>query len=149
MRIYLEFLEHAGHHTLFDIPDFDDDKYSPVIDYSLGCTPQDVDRLCSNEVVHGIDLSQINNFLHKKWLSIARLGHPKDQLSVCMAEISSTWLMNATIDSKFHIQFGPPTVKALCKHEVILTFDVENIAFFHTDDFEWYVNLSHRGGYSD
>lgn len=136
MNSYLDFLEHAGHHTLFDIPDFDDDKYSPVIDYSLSCTPQDVDRLCSAEVVHGIDLSQINNFMHKKWLSVARLGRPKDQLSACLAEISSSWLMNSAVDSKFHIQFGPPKVLALCKHEVILTFDVEKIAFFHSDDYE-------------
>jgi hypothetical protein len=130
MRSYLDFLEHAGHHVLFDLPDFDDDKYSPTIDYSVSSTLEDVERLCSNELVHGIDPGDLNNFLHKTWLSLARLGHPKDQLSISLAEISSAWLLNASIDTKFHIQFGPPKVRALCGNEVILTFDLEKIAFF-------------------
>jgi len=136
MRSYLEFLERAGHHTLFDLSDFDDDAYSPVIDYSLSCTPQDVDRLCTAEVVHGVDLSQINNFLHKKWLGIATLGQTNDKLSACLAEISSLWLLSSTIESRFHIKFGAPKVQALCGNEVILTFDVEKIAFFHTENFD-------------
>lgn len=119
--------------------DFDDDKYSPTIDYSVSTTLEDVEQFCSNEVVHGIDLGDINNFLHKKWLSLARLGHPADALSICLAEISSAWLLNASIDTKFHIQFGPPKVRALCKNEVILTFDLEKIAFFNGESFDRYA----------
>lgn len=134
MRQYLQFLENGGSHTLFDIPDFDDDKYSPTIDYSLSSTLADVEQHCTDQIVCGVDLEQVNSFLHKKWLSVARLGHPADKLSICLAEISSKWVMGASIDAKFHIQFGAPKVRALCKDEVILTYTIDSIAFFKTDD---------------
>lgn len=131
MQSYLDFLEHAGHHVLFDLPDFDDDKYSPTIDYSVSTTLKEVEQLCGDELVHGRDLCEINDFLYKQWLSVARsIDSPKDMVSLCLAEMSSRWLHNAVTEHQFHIRFGAPKVRALCSREAIITFKVEKIAFF-------------------
>ncbi|KAJ7210092.1 hypothetical protein GGX14DRAFT_451427 [Mycena pura] len=131
---YLHFLRSAGNHVLFDLPDFDDNKFSPNIDYSLVSTALEVDEFCC-DTVHDTSLSDINKYLYDKWLIAATLGRPRDVLSICLAEISSTWLMNTSIDTHFHIRFGAPHTKALCSNEVLLHFTIEDIAFFGSSDF--------------
>ncbi|KAJ7738254.1 hypothetical protein DFH07DRAFT_1064579 [Mycena maculata] len=130
---YLRFLRSAGNHVLFNLPDFDDDKFSPKIDYSLVSKALEVEEFCC-DAVHDTSLSDINKILYDKWLMAAALGRPRDLLSICLAEISSTWL-NTSIDTHFHIRFGAPQIKALCSHEVLLYFSVEDIAFFESSDF--------------
>ncbi|KAJ7263473.1 hypothetical protein C8J57DRAFT_1629561 [Mycena rebaudengoi] len=131
---YLRFLRSAGNHVLFNLPDFDDDKFSPKIDYSLVSKALEVEEFCC-DVVHDTNLGDINKYLYDKWMMAAALGRPRDILSVSLAEISSTWLMHTTVDTHFHIRFGVPQIKALCSHEVLLYFTVEDIAFFGSSDF--------------
>ncbi|KAJ6541182.1 hypothetical protein DFH09DRAFT_1174690 [Mycena vulgaris] len=131
---YLRFLRSAGNHVLFNLPDFDDDKFSPKIDYSLVSKALEVEEFCC-DAVHDTSISDINKYMYDKWLMAAALGRPRDVLSICLAEISSTWMMNTSIDTHFHIRFGAPQIKALCSNEVLLYFTVEDIAFFATSDF--------------
>ncbi|PSS11038.1 hypothetical protein PHLCEN_2v3334 [Hermanssonia centrifuga] len=135
MRRYLEFLQHAGNHVLFDLPDFDDDKFKAKIDYSLHREPINLDDLCDGVTVFSADIKDMNEYLESQWMKAASLGRPQDCLSIALAEISSSWLMNAVIDNHFHVRFGAPKVRALCSHEVILYFDIQDIAFFRNSDF--------------
>ncbi|KAF7354146.1 hypothetical protein MVEN_01102100 [Mycena venus] len=139
---YLHFLRNAGNHVLFNLPDFDDDKFSPKIDYSLVSKALEVEEFCC-DTVHDTNLSEINKYMYEKWLMAAALGRPRDVLSVCLAEISSTWVMNTSIDTHFHIRFGAPQVKALCSHEVLLYFTLEDIAFFGSSDFSQPLDIYH------
>ncbi|KAJ7611201.1 hypothetical protein FB45DRAFT_1037536 [Roridomyces roridus] len=135
MPEYLQFLRSAGNHVLFNLPDFDDDMFSPNINYSLISRALEVEEFCC-DVVHGTSLGEINRYLYGKWLAGAAMGRPKDVLSVCLAEINSTWLPSSSIDStQFHISFGAPQIKALCSHEVLLYFNIDHIAFFEGSDF--------------
>ncbi|KAJ7651380.1 hypothetical protein FB45DRAFT_820896 [Roridomyces roridus] len=135
MPEYLQFLRSAGNHVLFNLPDFDDDMFSPKINYSLISRALEVEEFCC-DVVHGTSLGEINRYLYGKWLAGAALGRPKDVLSVCLAEINSSWLPSSSIDStQFHISFGAPQIKALCSHEVLLYFNIDHIAFFEGSDF--------------
>lgn len=135
---YLEFLVHAGNHVLFDLPDFDDDKYQAKIDYATyQDTSIDLMTLCDGITVHDIDIKDINDSLYFRWQNAARKAErPNDFLTLCLAELSSAWLMNSSIDRHFFIRFGVPKIRALCSCEVILTFDIRNIAFFETSDLE-------------
>ncbi|KAK7694300.1 hypothetical protein QCA50_001482 [Cerrena zonata] len=135
---YLEFLVHAGNHVLFDLPDFDDDKYQAKIDYATYQDNSiDLKALCHGITVHDIDIKEVNDSLYFRWQNAARKAErPTDFLSLCLAELSSAWLMNSVIDRHFFIRFGVPEVRALCGREVILTFDIRNIAFFKTSDLE-------------
>ncbi|KAJ7710708.1 hypothetical protein B0H17DRAFT_1223880 [Mycena rosella] len=131
---YLRFLRSAGNHVLFNLPDFDDDKFSPNIDYSLISKALEVEEFCC-DAVHDTSLDDINKYLYDKWMMAAALGRPRDVLSICLAEISSAWLMHTSIDTYFHIRFGVPQIKALCSDEVLLYFTVDDIAFFGSSDF--------------
>lgn len=135
---YLEFLRHAGNHVLFDLPDFDDDKYKPKIDYSQHRETFDLDALCGGIQLKSFGLEEINEFLYKKWAMAKRLAldPTEDALSVCLAELDSRWMSNPTVDDHFFIQFKAPRVKALCSQEVILYFEVGNVWFFDGEDFE-------------
>ncbi|KAJ7246223.1 hypothetical protein C8J57DRAFT_1678479 [Mycena rebaudengoi] len=121
---YLRFLRSAGNHVLFNLPDFDDDKFSPKIDYSLVSKALEVEEFCC-DTVHDTNLGDINKYLYDKWMMAAALGRPH----------GNTWLMHASVDTHFHIRFGVPQIKALCSHEVLLYFTVEDIAFFGSSDF--------------
>lgn len=137
---YLNFLHGAGHHTLFDLPDFDNDKYSPHIDYSLASTAFDDEELCADISIFGTSVTTINEHLQSRWLHYTSLAGglngppPADRLSTCLAEIKSTWLSYAP-ETHFHIKFAPPKVRALCKHEVVLYFTLDELSFYDSDDF--------------
>lgn len=143
---YLDFLRHAGNHVLFDLPDFDDDKYRPRIDYSQHRDALDIDRLCGGVTVKSYDLAEINEHLQKQWAAHKRLAltsvggvGERDALRVCLAEISSQWLPNPSVDDQFYVQFGTPHVKALCSQEVIVFFEISDIWFFDGEDFATWV----------
>jgi hypothetical protein len=116
-----------------NIPDFDDDAYSPVIDYSL--TTRAIEEDLSTDItVHGTSVSAINTHLRSAWLKVASLGElPGDKLSVCLAEIKTQWLQGT--ESHYHIRFGPPTIKALCDQEVIVYYNIEELTVYESADF--------------
>ncbi|KAF8214864.1 hypothetical protein K438DRAFT_2008968 [Mycena galopus ATCC 62051] len=134
LRKYLTFLQNAGHHVRFDLPDFDDATYKPNIDYSLA-TRAFVDAdLCAGVDVHGIAEWKINEFLRQTWLDIDfKMGALTDKVSGCLSQIESNWIPH--LDQHFRIEFAPPRVRALCKHEVVLYFTAANVFFFESQDF--------------
>lgn len=146
---YLELLRHAGHHVLFDLPDFDNDQYSPLIDYSLAATIKEIEEYCTEVDLHGIHVSTINDHLRKSWLNAVALARgisgaiPADPLTTCLTEIQSIRLPD--VQSHFHIRFSPPTVHALCRHEAVLVFNFDEIIFYNSPDF----SLSPIGTYQD
>lgn len=129
MHKYLEFLQNAGFHTLYDLPDFEN-KLKAKIDHSLHYRPIDLEVLCAGVSVYGTNIQELAGSLHRKWLNVASIGLPEDPLSICLAELDSAWLGNAEIEHQFYARFGPPRITALCGSEVILYFDVQDIAFF-------------------
>ncbi|KAF8183035.1 hypothetical protein K438DRAFT_1600129 [Mycena galopus ATCC 62051] len=139
LKRYLTFLQNAGHHVRFDLPDFDDDKYKPHIDYSLATRALEREELCASVTVHGINEFKINDFLRETWLNVVSKTQgffgepPSDKLSGCLTEIQSTWLTN--IDQHFNIKFAPPRVKAVCNHEVVLYFTAAEVYFYESQDF--------------
>lgn len=129
MHKYLEFLQSAGYHNLFDLPDFEG-KFKAKIDYALQERPADLEVLSAGVSVQGTNLQEVNAFLNRQWLNAASSERPEDPLSLCLVELNSAWLTNAGTESNFHIRFGPPKITALCQDELILCFDIEDIAFF-------------------
>ncbi|KAF8125900.1 hypothetical protein K438DRAFT_2001766 [Mycena galopus ATCC 62051] len=134
LRKYLTVLQNAGHHVRFDLPDFDDATYKPNIDYSLA-TRAFVDAdLCAGVDVHGIAEWKINEFLRQTWLDIDfKMGALTDKVSGCLSQIESNWIPH--LDQHFRIEFGPPRIRALCKHEVVLYFTAANVFFYESQDF--------------
>lgn len=106
---YLEHLGAAGQNCLLNLPDFDDDMYTPTIEYSLTTKAIEAD-LSADVFVHGTSVSAINDQLRNAWLKVASLSSPpSDKLSVCLAEIKTQWLHETT--GHYHVRFAPPTVR--------------------------------------
>ncbi|KAJ6457917.1 hypothetical protein C8R45DRAFT_560881 [Mycena sanguinolenta] len=139
LRKYLVFLQSAGHHVRYDLPDFNDVKYRSHINYSLVTGVLERQELCAGVTVHGITEFKINEFLRETWLDVISRtqgfygGRPTDMLSSCLTEIQSNWIGN--LDHHFHIRFGPPHVRALCTREVVLSFVAPNVHFYDSVDF--------------
>ncbi|CCL98532.1 uncharacterized protein FIBRA_00531 [Fibroporia radiculosa] len=135
MSHYLSFLQQAGNHVLFSIPDFDDNRYRLNIDYSLiGSTTLEARE------VHGINVDKINSYLASVWLKSALLlsnqsGVTEDWKSIILAEYRSLWSLHGDVDSHFHARLGAPEVIAICSREVILCFLLEEVLFYESDDF--------------
>ena len=131
---YLQFLRCAGHHVLFSLPDFDDDGERHLIDFS-----QIAHVLLNIQEVHGVSIEQINRYLSNSWLKAAMLagaqnGQPIDRPAISLAEYRSTWVLHDG-GIHFHLKFGAPQVVALCNDEIIMTFVVDEVLFYDTEDF--------------
>lgn len=133
---YLQLLQNAGHHVLFSLPDFDDDRLQVSIDFSTqGQT------LLELEEVYGVSVEKINAFLSSSWLKSAMLVSGKktaDRPALSLAEYRSTWVLNDS-SAHFHVRLGAPRIKAVCNQEVILFFSVDEVQFYDTTDFDAYV----------
>lgn len=129
---YLRFLSNAGHHVLFSLPDFDDDKLSVTIDFS---TMTRASALI--EEVRGVSLEKINAFLSTAWLNAAMLAsveHTMKDIKTCLAEYRSMTSVHGS-DIHFHVKLGAPRIKALCEQEVILYFTIDELIIYESDDF--------------
>jgi hypothetical protein len=90
--------------------------------------------LSADVTVRGMSVSAINAHLRDTWLNVAALSElPSDKLSMCMAEIKTQWLPD--MESHYHIRFGPPTIKALCEHEVVMYYNIEELKVYESADF--------------
>ncbi|OBZ68799.1 hypothetical protein A0H81_11368 [Grifola frondosa] len=132
---YLEFLHGAGHHVLFSLPDFDDDRFRLNIDFSLMRKPH-----VTTDNISGISLDRINSYLSFVWLKSAMLAHNAsakvvDWRSTCLAEYSSINSIHGDSEIHFQLKLGPPRIEALCSREVIMYFRVREASFFHGVDF--------------
>ncbi|KAJ3540782.1 hypothetical protein NM688_g6177 [Phlebia brevispora] len=143
---YLMFLQQGGLNILYDVPHNDDVQ----IDYTL-----QAEMLGKMEVagktkwftglkVHSVDVQKINEYLLWVWQGAVRRGRPSDLLSVCIAEMSSNWVTKRAISEHFFVRFGPPEVKALCPHEAIVSFNVEDVAWFDSTVFTVPKNVYHN-----
>jgi hypothetical protein len=146
LRKYLEYLRHAGHHVLFSLPDFDDDRMDVLIDYSL---ESHTIRNMENEIdeVFGVSVEEINRYLSSKWLkSIMDAAEGGDRKSTCLAEYRSTWTSVADHSNlQFHVKFGAPRVKILCKREAILYFKIDELLVYEGHNF----NVTPKYSYQD
>ena len=138
MAKYLEFLRRAGNHVLFDLPDFDDDKYTNRIDYSVHKDALALEKFCQGVTVKSIDVSDINAQLAKKWATAQRfaLVGAEDPLVTSLAVFTSQWLQDSNGDAHYFVEFSKPHVKALCGHEVILHLDISRVWLFDWPDFK-------------
>ncbi|KAF8884777.1 hypothetical protein BD779DRAFT_1442896 [Infundibulicybe gibba] len=136
MRRYLDYLHHAGHHVLFSLPDFDDDRLDMIIDYSL---ESHVNRTLDTEIheVFGVSVEEINRSLSSKWLkAIMDAADGADRNSICLAEYRSTWTtIGERSDVQFHIKFGAPRVRVLCEREAVLYFKIDELLVYEGHDF--------------
>ncbi|KAK7042564.1 hypothetical protein R3P38DRAFT_320807 [Favolaschia claudopus] len=140
LKKYLVFLQSAGQHVRFDLPDFDDDEARPHIDYSLMTRALEHEELCAHVSVHGISEAKINEFLRETWLDVVSKAQgfggsaPTDKLASCLTEVQSTWVGH--LDSHFHLRFNPPRVRVLCSHEVVMYFTTAAAHFHQSEDFD-------------
>ena len=131
---YLNFLQQGGVDILYNVPHTDDVQ----IDYTLQNVVFDRTEWFTGLTVHSVEVRLINEYLAWKWQNAIRMGRPADHLSTCIAEISSAWVGNLTVNNHFFIRFGAPEVKAICPHEVLILFHVEDIAWFDSSNFTLY-----------
>ena len=133
---YLTFLRMAGNHVLFDLPDFAAEEQHLEPNYALISPHIELDKYCSDVTVFNILSKTINAFLERRWADAISLAQKdEDDLKACVTEISTNWFTGASTESHFYIRFGAPHIKPLCPHEVVLFFEVKDIAFFGSNDF--------------
>ena len=126
-KFYLPVLKRAGHHVLYSLPDFDNLKSTTAdIDYSVIST-----RALATDMLYGVRVEDINAFLRGMWLQAAAFvdehGHSADTVSKSfLAELRLPPAEDVD-DMHLHLFFGPLQVQALCKREVVLYLDVQDV----------------------
>jgi hypothetical protein len=132
---YLSLLESAGHHTLFCLPSFNKDGLQYIVDYS-----KSIQAFSEVEVVYGVLVTQINDFLLGSWrnamlLSGTSSSRSSDGMGLTLAEFRSTW-SSRNFGVNFDIYFSAPRVRALCGREVIIEFNIHTVLFFDSADLD-------------
>ncbi|KLO12433.1 hypothetical protein SCHPADRAFT_420281 [Schizopora paradoxa] len=132
LKQYLHVFKCAGLHVLYSLPDYDNLSstvatvdYSSISKHSLA-----VDK------VFGIDITTINLYLRNLWLQSASYiddhgsshDHHEHRLNHYLAEHRTTWT-DAAEDIHIHMYTGPLRVRAMCKREVILYLDMQDVLF--------------------
>lgn len=137
LESYLDFLRLAGNHVFFDLPDFGAMAKTDYTDYALVREHVGPDEYCKDVTLFGIATETINNFLRNQWAG-AKVSafESHDYLAASLVEISTNWLTSMSMGGHFFIHFGVPYIKPLCPHEVILFFDVKDVAFFDDANFK-------------
>lgn len=131
-KYYLPLLTRAGYHVLYSLPDFD----------LLGVTSSEIDysviskSTLSHHSLFNIKVSEINAYLRSQWLpQAAYIGEfgfdikASTDFKGFLAEHCTAWASSEE-EVQFHVKFRPLAVQALCKREVIVYFDIQDI-FFH------------------
>ena len=137
-KFYLPTLKRAGHHVLYSLPDFDNLKVTGAhTDYSVINQ-----RSLTTDTIYGIHTEEINTFLRGLWLQAA--AHI-DEYGLSEQTVTESFLAElrtvGTVDDlHLHLQFGPLYVQPLCKREVILYVDVQDV-LVHLGGFHVFVAL--------
>ncbi|THH00496.1 hypothetical protein EW145_g7068 [Phellinidium pouzarii] len=139
-KFYLPTLKRAGHHVLYSLPDFDNLASTTAhTDYSVISK-----RTLSTDALFGVRVEEVNTFLRGLWLQAAAFideyGLSADTVSKSLLAELHTPLMNGPDDMNLHLHFGPLYVQPLCKREVVLYLDIQDI-YVHMGGF--HVKASH------
>lgn len=62
-------------------------------------------------------------------------GPSADHNALSLAEYKSTWSLDESSNTHFHVKLGAPRIKALCNQEVVLYFTLDEILFYDSKDF--------------
>ncbi|KAJ8463539.1 hypothetical protein ONZ45_g17545 [Pleurotus djamor] len=143
LKEYLVFLRTAGHHVLFDLPNFGEYKLEqlPYVNYSVIRKKTEFERLTSNVSVHGVDVPTINEYLRKEWLAAACAlkgifgQQQREELAGSIAEFSNTYAIDNDTSVR-HVKFHPLRIQALCPCEVVLYFTAAEVGFLPSEGIE-------------
>lgn len=143
-NFYLPTLKRAGYHVLHSLPDFDNlTSTTAHIDYSVISK-----RTLSTDVLFGVSVEDINMYLRGLWLQAASYidehGFSFDGSAVSkhyLAELRTVWT-DTVEDIHMHLYFGPMQVQPLCKREVVLYLDLQNIQVHVGGGFSEYATYS-------
>ena len=135
MNQYFIFLQTSGNHVLFDLSDFDDNKYRPKSEYALIHNESLNSILTSfggeTKILGLVDGSLLSKFYDMLWLTAVNIREQRwATLELCLASICSEWIAGAQYNEQFFINFHAPSVKILCRQEVILTFNIKELGFW-------------------
>lgn len=136
MKHYLHFVQTSGNHVMFDLPDFDDTRYRPHIDYSLirDKPTDDLRKAIIRDIklLDKVDAALISQFYNMHWQNACskRNGPAWGKLELVLASICSDWINGCSLEEHFFINFHSPTVEPLCNQEVILKFNIKELGFF-------------------
>ena len=137
---YFCIFRRAGLHVLHSLPDFDNQVCTTAyIDYSVIAK-----RRLSTYRLYGISVDEINTYLRSLWLQAVSYDEhcaKSDHLSVSklfLAEHRTEWTSDLE-DIHMHMYFGPLQVQALCKKEVILYIDLQDLDCYSDECFVRYA----------
>ncbi|KAI5120808.1 hypothetical protein M0805_003206 [Coniferiporia weirii] len=131
---YLPTIKSAGHHVLYSLPDFDKlESTSAHIDYSVINK-----RTLTTDTLFGVNIADINTFLRGLWLQAAAFidehGLSPDTISkTSLAELKTP--ADGIDGVHMHLFFGPLHVQPLCRREVILYLDIQDMHVYLDGDF--------------
>ncbi|KAI5120814.1 hypothetical protein M0805_003211 [Coniferiporia weirii] len=125
-KFYLPTIKRAGHHVLYSLPDFDNLASTTAhIDYSVINK-----RTLTTDTLFGVSIVDINTFLRGLWLQAAAFidEHGLSHDNVSKTSLAELRTSTDGIDGMhMHLFFGPLYVQPLCKREVILYLDIQDI----------------------
>ncbi|KIP08501.1 hypothetical protein PHLGIDRAFT_379080 [Phlebiopsis gigantea 11061_1 CR5-6] len=127
-RAYLQFLRLAGHHVLFGFPDFTDKKVleSLPVDYAiLARTDEELEKFCREITYFNLSITQINDYVQYIQYERAEARAQEKKEALVASIVRVRWTKEATVI--FDIKFGIPVVKALCPHEILFVFTLDEI----------------------
>lgn len=144
LKAYLKFLQSAGCHVFFSLPNFSDEPEGRrlLIDHSLDIRQDDL-KLLRITQIRGIDLDLVARYINTMWLKAAMMvgeqnGKPEDRITASIAEYSNAWTAHSG-NVFYHLRFGQPEVTAVCDHEIIIHFVVDDVFFYGSEKLEGYV----------
>lgn len=128
-RFYFPLLKRAGLHVYHALPDFahSNSVSSSHVDYSVMSSA----GLAAQEIA-GVRVEDVNEYLKGLWLQAAAyidehpVGDEFDHNSpqYYLAEHKSSW---SGEDCHFHMYFGPMNIRTLCRREVILYININEL----------------------
>lgn len=137
MKQYLLFLQQSGNHVFFDLPDFDDNKFRPHIDYSL-IHDKDIDyyiQLTKEEIrlLGSIQPTLVSEFYKMQWMIHSSLRNDEKtwgSVDISLASICTDWIVGSQLGANLFVNFDMPIIEPLCPHEVIVKFRIKELGFF-------------------
>ncbi|KAH8114471.1 hypothetical protein DFH11DRAFT_220480 [Phellopilus nigrolimitatus] len=126
-KFYLQTLKRAGHHVLHSLPDFDNlSSTTAHIDYSVISQ-----STLSTDSLFGISINDINTFLRGLWLQAAAFidehGLSQDTITQSFLAELRVPAADALDDMNLHLYFGPLHIQPLCKREIVLYLNIQDI----------------------